>query len=224
MTAAMLLAVASMMVAWRALDQARDAKSIALSNGGQRPGPTATTPTAEPPRPTDSGGGGDPTFLEPSEPDTPRSPGAPPDLNARTAYNPRYQDQTITLSAAECTSSMSADLDEPRANVASAGSDLTFYQGCGVNAARLRLGEKVDGTKSAQPGMAPQECAEQIRQAPIAGNDAIPVRKGITFCATTNYAAARESGRPWIMVLAEITGVGNDGAVTLKLTAWDIPG
>ena len=216
---ALLVALGSLAVAWRALDQARDAKAIALADRGPQPtagGPTTAGSPTPPVGSTEPGGAG-------PVPDAPRSPGSPPELNARTAYDPKYQDQAITLNA-RCGYGMYVDLDEPRANVAEAGSDLTFQRGCSNEPSTLRLGDDVTGSQSAQPGMTPQDCGERIRTAPVANDTTIPVRKGIAFCATTDYSAAQASGRPWLMVLAEITAEGNDGSVTLKLTAWTIPG
>jgi hypothetical protein len=51
-----------------------------------------------------------------------------------------------------------------------------------------------------------------------------PVHKGIAICLTTDYAAAKARGDRWRMVLVEVVGIDNDGAVTVQLTAWDIPG
>ena len=65
----------------------------------------------------------------------------------------------------------------------------------------LRLGDNVQGSESAQPGMTPQECADNIRTAPVPVDKPIPVRKGVLLCVMTDYSAARARGEQWRMIL-----------------------
>ncbi|WFE39659.1 hypothetical protein [Micromonospora sp. WMMD998] len=216
---ALLLALGSAIFAWRAIDQAQDAKDIAL-----RPG-TAASPSAngEPggsaPPPTSSA----PTETEGTTPDdTPRSPGEAPALDERTVYRPSYQKEPLVLQAA-CSYSMYVDLDEPRTRNDSTGADIRFTRGCGNEPSTLRLENGVDGTDAASAGTTPQECAKKIRTALIGEAQRIPVRKGTAICITTDYAYARAHGDPWRMALIEVVGVSNDGSTTLQVTGWEIP-
>ncbi|WP_140158024.1 hypothetical protein [Micromonospora sp. NBS 11-29] len=216
---ALLLALGSAIFAWRAIDQAKDAKDIALRSepaagptAGSEPGGGTQPPASS--APTETGGT--------TPDDTPRSPGEAPALNERTVYRPSYQKEPLVLQAA-CSYSMYADLDEPRTRNDSTGADIRYTRGCGNEPSTLRLEEGVDGTDAAAAGMTPQECANKIRTALIGEDQRIPVRKGTTICVTTDYAYAKAHGDPWRMALIEVVGVGNDGSTTLQVTGWEIP-
>ncbi|MFR9776245.1 hypothetical protein ACL02O_09290 [Micromonospora sp. MS34] len=214
---ALLLAFGSAVFAWRAIDQAEDAKAIALKPatvGDRAPatGPAGGQPTESAPAGADSA----------TPDDTPRSPGEAPPLDAQTVYRPRYEKQMLVLKAS-CSYSMYADLDEPRTQNDENGADIRFTRGCGNDPSTLRLEEGVEGTDAAGPGMTPQECADKIRTVLIGENQRVPVRKGTAICITTDYSDAKAHGRPWRMALVEVVAVANDGAATLQVTGWDIP-
>jgi hypothetical protein len=211
---ALLLALGSAVFAWRAIDQAKDAKQVALAGRAEPVAPAAASPSSSPSSAAEP--------LPSEEPVEPAGTGEPAPLDERTVYTPKYEKQSLTLKARECNHSMYADLDEPRANVASTGYDLVLSGDCSGNLLYLRLGEGVEGSESGSAGSTPQDCAEQIRTAPL-GEAKVPVRKGVVLCLTTSFVAANERGDDQRMVLVEITGVADGGAVTLKATAWNIP-
>ncbi len=217
---ALLLAFGSAVFAWRAIDQAKDAKDIAI---GRAPVLASNEPPATQPEPTTVDPGQTPGEESAAPDGGPRSPGEPPALGERTVYKPHYEKQVLRL-AAQCNSWSYVDLDEPRVNVGSSGYDLRLSMGCNNAPSRFNLGYGVDGSDAAQIATKPQECADLIRAAPIPREGSVPVRKGIVICLTTDYAAARERGDEWRMVLVEVVAIGNDGAVTVQATAWDIPG
>jgi hypothetical protein len=212
---ALLLAFGSALFAWRAVDQAKDAKSIALS----RPAPDAPSPVAATTAPEP---GQLPSDLPSVPEDVPRSPGSAPELTEQTVYEPKYEKQPLVLKSS-CSYSMYADLDEPRAKNDAADGDVKFTTGCGNDPSAFRLLDGVLGSEAARPGMTPKECAERIRTAPVGQNAPIPVRKGTAVCVTTNYGEARAHGDKWRMILMYVVGVANDGAATVEVTAWNIP-
>ena len=74
------------------------------------------------------------------------------------------------------------------------------------------------------PGLpASRKAGTAARTAPVAGIG-IPVRQGTVVCLQTSFSYARSHGDPWRIVLVEVTGVGNDGTVTVQASAWNIPG
>ncbi|MFI7577085.1 hypothetical protein [Micromonospora sp. NPDC049497] len=213
---ALLLASGSALFAWRAVDQAKDAKSIALS------GRPAGTPSQAPPSAATSAAESPVDSSPSSVQDVPRSPGEEPELTEQTVYEPKYDKQTLILKA-RCGYSMYADLDEPRAKNEQDDADLRFIAGCGNQPTNFRLLDGVQGSEAARPGMTPKDCAEKIRSAPVGKDAAIPVRKDAAICVTTNYQEARARGDEWRMILLYVVGVANDGATTVEVYAWDIP-
>jgi hypothetical protein len=216
---ALLLAFVSLLVSWRALDQAGDARDIAAAAGrGQPMTPAAAqreaTSTPEPARSTAT-----------SEATTPSAvtSGEPPPLNPRTAFKIKYDKQSLTLKP-QGSYPMYVDLDEPRANVGQSGYDLALAgpSSYSQDPAYFKLGEDVAGSEAGAPGMTPQDCGEKIRTAPV-GAANIPARKGTVLCLTTSYTAARERGDVQRLVLLEVTGVATDNTVTVQVSAWDIP-
>ncbi|MEW2445062.1 hypothetical protein [Micromonospora marina] len=214
---ALLVALVSSAVAWRAFDQARTARDIASAEAGpvpdsNRPSPPEDVVTAAP------------SVTIGQVPDPARSPGERPELNEQTVYEPKYDKQSLTLRPVECYRPMYADLDEPRANVGSDGYDILLNLGCGAGAPYLQLGAGIDASQQARPGLTPQECAEAIRSTPLGAEAKAPARKGVLICLNTSYADARQRGDRWRMVLLEVVAVGNDGGVTIQASAWNIPG
>jgi hypothetical protein len=219
MALTLLLATSALLLSWRALDRANDARDIALAGrapGGSSPAiaPTATgsdQPAATPePTATISTATG---IADPS------STGAPP-LDRRTVYKAKYEKQMLTLKP-QGSYPMYADLDEPRANVAD-DHEIALFSATTSTPAHFKLGDEVAASEGGSPGMSPQDCGERIRTAPI-GRANIPVRQGAVVCLTTSYAQARSRGDYQRLVLFEVTAVANDSAVTVQITAWDIP-
>nr|MDT0656467.1 hypothetical protein [Micromonospora sp. DSM 115978] len=210
---ALLIAFGSAVFAWRAIDQAEDAKEIALAGRSGEPQPGWQEPTnpVDTTESVDSRAGslGGPTVS-----------GEPPRLDERTVYNVKYEDQTLTLKATE-TESMGADLDEPRANVRDEA-DVRLEVEYGTAQRYLELTEGVQGSEGVGPGSTPYDCAEKIRTAPL-GSSRVPVKQGVVICVMTSFSAAQKRGDPQRMVRLEVTGVGADQAVTVKVSAWDIP-
>lgn len=212
---ALLLALGSTIFAWRAVDQAHDAKDIALRPAAGAS--AASAPASDAPSPAAPTASGD----TPPD-DVPRSPGEAPPLDERTVYRSRYDKQPLTFKV-PCGNRMYADLDEPRVMNESTGAEIKFIMGCGNDPSAFTLQDGVDGSEDASAGMTPPACGDKIRTAPIATGAGIPVRKGTAICVTTDYGNARAHGDPWRMILLEVMGVANDGAATVRVTAWDIP-
>jgi hypothetical protein len=215
--AALVLAAGSALFAWRAIDQAHDAKDIAIGRAGRLPTDPGSGSTVPGETPT----GVQSAVAGPSDVAPVTSPGTPPTLNPRTAFQADYEKQTLVLRTADssCSSGMYVDLDEPRANVASAGYDIALLD-CN-DQLKFSLGSGVRGTDAGAPTMTPQECTDRIRTNPIPHETLIPARKGLTMCVNTSFQKAQDEGIPWRMVLID-TGLGE--SVTVQLTAWRIPG
>ncbi|MGC5660194.1 hypothetical protein ACN261_07260 [Micromonospora sp. WMMD723] len=217
---ALLLAFGSALFAWRAVDQAKDAKSFALGN---RPATIAPPPNPSGAAPATSAPASNlPSELPSGIDDVPRSPGEAPVLTEQTVYEPKYQKQPMVLQAA-CGRAMYADLDEPRAKNDDDQAEISLSTSCSSNQPMLRLMDGVEGSEDARPGMTPKECADKIRSALVGRDAPIPVRKGTALCITTSYQDARERRDQWRMILMQVVGVSNDGAATVELSAWNIP-
>jgi hypothetical protein len=210
---ALLVAVVSMVVSWRALDQAQVARDIANAGGGGPAGP-APTSRAEP---TDDGG---PPATEPAAPLDPAITPGEPELNERTDYRLAYEKKTLRLRA-NCNRGMLVDLDRPEVGVDQ--QELAFNGVCPGDPATLTLANGVRGSESPRPSPSPADCNELIITGPIPNDTPIPVRQGVVLCLRTSFTAAQQQGISWKMVVLEIVGVGADSATTVSVTAWDIP-
>jgi hypothetical protein len=224
---AVIIALAALVVAWRAFDRANDARDIALAGGrqptAQQPAGTATVDNSAAGNSSGNTTSGNTTSGNSATTATPVDPnatGAPP-LDQRTVFKVKYDKQTLTLKT-QNSSSMEVDLDEPRANVQD-GADITLHMNYSNNTPYFTLGQGAEGSEAGAPGMTPQDCADKIRRAPVGENVQIPVRQGNVLCIATSFAAAQAKGDVRRMVLLEVTGVATDGAVTVQLSAWDIP-
>jgi hypothetical protein len=215
--AALLLAVVSAGLSWRALDQANDARDIAAAGavGAQDADGRATQPTATAPQ--DNG----PATEEPILPEDPAVTPQEPELNEQTEFKVKYSKELLRLRA-ECSYQMKADLDEPRVGVDSR-EDLIFNMACGGDTSSLVLADGVVGARVDSSTLTPADCADQIRTGALPPQGPTPARQGVVLCVKTSHAAASEQGITQKMVVLEIRGVAQDGTVTVQATAWDIP-
>lgn len=208
---ALILASVALLVSWRALDQANDARDIAKAAGGGPVPPPSASPEGPNPPPTDST----------SAPQTPDSTASEPELNAQTRYTVKYEKEVLTLRSG-CNSSVDIDLDEPRVGVAN-GEDIEFSSICGADPSNFRLAWGSRGTQADTAALTPNDCADRIRKAPLGSDVAVPARKGAVMCVITSLTEAVKRGEQRKMVLVEVTGTSDDGTVTVSATAWNIP-
>jgi hypothetical protein len=194
--------------AGRAGDAADQARRAAEAAAG---GATPTVGTDQ--QPTDA----------PTQPTVPADPNATtePRLDERTTYEPKYQKETLTLSA-RCNYEMYADVDEPRADVENTGWDIAFTGGCGAaQPPKIRLGERVAGSTAGSRDSTPADCVENIRQSPVGSEVRVPARQGAVICLNTSFAAARTRGDQWRIVRIEIISA-DDNTTRLEAYAWNI--
>jgi hypothetical protein len=213
--AALVVALVAATFSWRATSRAGDVADRLDALAAKQTGAPAVQTTIEP-TPAN-----EPT--EPSPPTEPTEPaGSAPTLNAQTQYKVRYTDEALKISA-RCNDTVYLDLDEPRVQVDSLISELTYSDGCGSASAKLRLRSGIEGSEVQSPAVTPPECAEQIRTSPLPQNGDQPVRRGQVYCIKTSLDAARNSGISWKMIILSVSATAQDGTVTLKASAWDIP-
>jgi hypothetical protein len=213
---ALIVALASAALSWRALDQANDARDIAKAGQGGVPagaasGQPVVASTLEP------SAAGTPTVDVPTEP----AEGEPPVLNAQTQYGVKYANQSMTIPAG-CGDYINIDLDEPRVSVDQGDADVQYLDPCGNDPGTLALSDDVQGSEAPATTVTPIECADRIRASPL-GQGKQPVRTGRVFCITTSLGAAKSRGDTWKMVVLSIVATGKDGTVSIKASAWNIP-
>ncbi|GAA2555848.1 hypothetical protein GCM10010435_28080 [Winogradskya consettensis] len=203
---------------WRALGRADDAlaqvNALASARAAETPpqvaaDPTVATTTTDPPTSVASD---DPT-AEPAA--------TVPSLDAQTQYKTRYTGQTLRIPPS-CNSSVYIDLDEPRVQTESNVAELIYNNPCGVGTAQFSLRNDVTASAVPSEAVTPIECAEQIRTSPLGTADE-PIRRGSVYCVKTSPNDAQATGITWKMVILAVTATAQDGTVTLKASAWDIP-
>jgi hypothetical protein len=214
---ALIVAFVSAALSWRALDQANDARDIAnagkggvpvVAASGQVVGASTTEPSVV----------GTPTGDVPTEAP---AEGEAPVLNAQTQYGGKYADQSMTIPAG-CNDYVYIDLDEPRVGVDPGDADVQYFDPCGNDPATLGLSDQVRGSEAPTATVTPIECADRIRTSPL-GQGKQPVRTGRVFCIMTSLGAAKSRGDTWKMVVLSIVATGQDGTVSVKASAWNIP-
>jgi len=214
---ALFLAFLSTVLSWRASGKADDnAKKIdaLVAAQGAAPGPTAQQ-TTEPPTTTE------PTDQATTEPgNTPTN--SPQPLSPQTQFELRYPDRPMRIPGG-CSDSIYVDFDQPAVQVDSRISELYFDGQCGNTTPRFHLSDGVKATEIPSEVVKPGDCANPLNTSPLSANAAQPVRKGQVFCILTSPEAASESAMEQKLIIFSITGTTQDGAVTLKASAWAIP-
>jgi hypothetical protein len=100
--------------------------------------------------------------------------------------------------------------------------DFTFARPCAPNGARIELADGVQGALADSGSVQPTDCADLIRTSPlVAGPE--PIRTGQVYCINTSLDTARSQATTWKMVVPTVTAMAQDGTVTFKVTAWNIP-
>ena len=116
---------------------------------------------------------------------------------------------------------MEVDLDEPRVNPAPSDKEISILSPCAGKGPRMELVEGAQAAAATSDGVQPTECAEFIRKGPPDGVQAL--RTGQVYCINTDRNTAQTKAITWKMVVLKVTATANDGTVTFKASAWDIP-
>jgi len=215
----LLVAAASTLIAWRALDQAKDAKAIALRPAGDgqpvrsssAPTVPATTAPAEPPAV-------DPTTGEAND-DIP--------LNTAASYTVAYQGENLRVQV-RCDNNTYVDLDKPEVGSDYQISDLAMEVNCGPSnvptfsvttpAASLPQGDLATLTA--------KDCVEAVRTGPLAEGATVPVKQGVVMCVLTSGPRAATQGISRKVVAIQVLGVVDEDATdtaSVRVNAWNIP-
>ena len=212
---ALLLSVVSTSVSLYALSRSSgdDTKTTAGQSPLASAAPTTgqqPSQTAESPSPQDSSS----LSSSPTPPDV-----LSPQAELVTAYttqeiNPLATSSNVTY----------IDLDEPRVLQGSDKSDLTLRRDYSASAVPYFLFD--EGTSVAmakEPSVQPADCADLIRKAPVPYNQRVPAQRETVICVATSLSEAHTQGIKQKMVVMYVTALGDNGRVSIRLSAWHVP-
>jgi hypothetical protein len=212
---AVVVAIGSLAVAWRALDRAGDARDIAL-RAGPAPGGAAASPAPQPPpQPAET--------TEATETPDGSQPSAPPTLNPQTAFVAKY-DSTEMQVQASCNAPRYLDMDRPQVDAGTEGYDLALRAPCSqTDGFALGLGEDVKAIKGDNPDLTPNECWSKISLSAVAPQSDVAIKQGSVLCVWTSLTAAKTRSELSDLVVLQVRGVASDGTVTMQVKAWQVP-
>ena len=147
----------------------------------------------------------------------------PPRLDPSARYPVSYAQEQLTVPVG-CSSVTYVDLDEPTAEAEEQPADLRYDSRCSQASSTLtlgagaRAGAQVTGSETGAAG-----CDDAIRTSPLDRAAAVPVKKGTVLCVLTSAADAGARGAEAQLVLLEITGVTEQGSVSMRATSWAVP-
>jgi hypothetical protein len=147
----------------------------------------------------------------------------PPRLDPSARYPVSYAQEQLTVPVG-CSSVTYVDLDEPTAEAEEKPADLRYDSRCGQDPSTLtlgagaRAGAQVTGSDTGAAG-----CDDAIRTSPLDRAAAVPVKRGTVLCVLTSAADATARGAEAQLVLVEITGVTEQGSVSMRATSWAVP-
>jgi hypothetical protein len=137
-------------------------------------------------------------------------------------YTVRYTAEDLQLQTARCRT-VALDLDEPRVGVQGETTDLAVTGECD-HAPAFELPHGVVVARADTAEVTPNACAEGIRRAPLSPDIPVPVQRGIVLCAATSRDAARTQGITRKIVVLTVRAVDDDGLVSVRVAAWNVPG
>jgi hypothetical protein len=227
---AVLVAAGAVLVALRALDQANDARDIALRGGPQNvAGPAADTPpaaaapTTDPAEvpPTTDPGAADPAAADPPATD-PDATDVVPTLDPQAVYAVKYANEELRIKTV-CNARY-VDLDEPQVDPPTGVGDVGLAGACSVSdGIAFRFAEGARASEVSTAATTPNACVDRLRLSPVGEGAAVAIKQGVVLCVQTPRDQARERGDRMQMVILEVTNVASDKTVTLKASAWRIP-
>jgi hypothetical protein len=164
-----------------------------------------------------------PTEPAPTDPSTdspatePTSEG-PATLDPEAAFKPSYEDVGMNVQVTSG-GSRTIDLDQPSVD---SDPDITL-QGH-QQATTISLNSGVTGAMAETTDVPPKECLNRIKLSALAPNGEFPLRKGQVYCIQTSQADAQTKGETQKIVVVSVAGISDDGVVSLKATAYFVPG
>jgi len=176
-------------------------------------------------------GGASPTAVGQQSPRPPESPApsasaAPLDVLTATAeLKPAYNTQELHP-LANSNDYTYIDLDEPRVLQGNEKSDLYVRREYNTSAVPFFVfgrGTNVAVVASKDPNIQPADCANLIRTAPIQPDQRVPAQRETVICVATSLNDALEAGIKQKMVVLVVTSLSDDGRVSIRVSAWQIP-
>ncbi len=190
---ALLASGAASYVAWSAKGRADDARTMT--------GPPAALPVT----PSVTATSALPTPAAPTETD-----------EATSGYTLRYAQEPLQIRAA-CGDAALIDLDVPRVDAPELDSDVRYDNKCGADGPLLSVGPGGKaGSHVTDPDLDAPGCADAVDTEPLDPGETVPVLKGTVLCVRTGGRAGGHS----MLALVEVTGLGEDGAASLRATGW----
>jgi hypothetical protein len=183
------------------------ASYVAWSAKGRadKPGTITHPPAALPVTPPVSVPSAMPTSAAPTETD-----GATP------GYTLRYAQEPLQIRTA-CGDAALIDLDVPAVDAPEQDSDVRYDNKCGADGPLLSVGPGGKaGSHVTDPDLDAPGCADAVDTEPLDPGETVPVQKGTVLCVRTGGGAGGHS----MLALVEVTGLGEDGAASLRATGW----
>jgi hypothetical protein len=116
----------------------------------------------------------------------------------------------------DCGETALIDLDgpKPRQGAPEAQADLRYDNRCGGGGSLLAPGPgALAGSHVTDPDTDRPGCADALATNPLEAGDSVPVQKGTVLCVATAGSLS----------LVEVTGLGDEGVVSLRITGWTAP-
>lgn len=229
---ALVFAVISLGVGLVALSKAVDAQNTAQSAAGNADtgpvdvgGVPQESPSTESAQQPGTGTGSDTDLATDPAVNSSGSP-APlgePKITKETDYPLAYAPESLTVHLVGCDAS-AVDLDVPSVGVGEDKQELRVGNECGSNqVVALSIPQTVDAARAPAPTVGAFDCAELIRTARLPNNSQVQAAKGVVLCIKTNYVQSANENETWKMVVVEVTNIAADGAVSLRVKAWNLP-
>jgi hypothetical protein len=211
---ALLLSVVSTSVSLYALSRSgNDTKTTAGQSPVASVAPTGgqeASQAVESPAPQDS-------------PSLSSSPTQPDVLSPQAEFEPAYNTQEINPLATSSNVTY-IDLDEPRVLQGNEKSEVTLRRDYSASAVPYFLFDQGTSVAMAKnPSVQPADCVDLIRKAPVPYNQRVPAQRETVICVATSLSEAHSEGIKQKMVVMYVSAIGDDGRVSIRLSAWHIP-
>jgi hypothetical protein len=166
----------------------------------------------------------DPPPVEPATGSPPSEAPTPPDvLNPQAVYSPVFAGDVLNPQVTG-DSDAYIDLDEPRVGADFNRADIVISLPFSGPVPTIQLMERDQAAAEAgNPAVTPEDCAELIRTGPLPQEATVPAQRGTILCITTSPTQAAAQGINQRMVVLRVTALGDDGRMSLEVSAWEVP-
>jgi hypothetical protein len=113
------------------------------------------------------------------------------------------------------------DVDEPRSGAEQEIAEFGYGTACGVVKPRIDVADELPISLVQSENATAKDCAEAIQRSPV--NEPFVPTEETRLCLITSAEEAQGQGKSQKVALVTVTGIDQDGMMTIQISTWSVP-